>query len=235
MKMKIYPEGEPQQRNTMIRNISLMLIILLPVILLSQESTTDTKTDTTGSSQVKTQIPVQAQYSNRFKIRHVNFNKRIDLLGKGEILEIEFVIVNQTDNPIDLYIFTIATHETKRQKDSYFKMPIDREKKLNFVPYPMDLDNFRYPKTDYKGNPVKDESGNQKMSFIKFPKNPKAGINKATGKPYHLENKLVVRTQHLSKYRVNYTYFNEATLLIFDKDGKPVFRQLYKLIGIRSL
>ncbi len=219
----------------MIRNLSITLLIIIPAFLLSQENTPEKKSDTTGSSQVKTQIPVQAQYSNRFKIKHVNFNKHIDFWGRGEILEIEFVIINQTDDPMDLYIFTIATYETKREKDSYFKMPIDSEKKINFVPHPFDLDNFQYPKTDYKGNLIKDESGNQAMTFITFPKNPKTGINEKTGKPYHLEQKLIIRNTHLSKYRVNYTFFNEATLIIFDKDGNPVFRQLYKLIGKRSL
>ena len=51
---------------------------------------------------------------------------------------------------------------------------------------------------------------------------------------YHLKDKLNIWTTHLSKYRNNYFFFNEVTILIFDKDGNPLFRQLYSISGKRT-
>ena len=48
-----------------------------------------------------------------------------------------------------------------------------------------------------------------------------------------LKEKLLIRTEHLSKYRVNYKYFNYVTIMMFNEKGEPVYRQLYELMGWR--
>lgn len=173
---------------------------------------------------VNTHIPIQSQYSNIFEIRNVYFNRKIDLEGKGEILEIEMEIRNLTDVPMDLYLFTIASYEKVEKTLSSFEVPVpEKERIRNFVPYPDDIKNFEYDDTKKGG-----------IKFVKFPKNPKAGVDASTGKAYHLKNRIIVRTLHLSRYKTNYTYFNEVTILLFDAEGKPVFRQLYTISGTRK-
>jgi hypothetical protein len=173
---------------------------------------------------VITNIPVQAQYSNKFKIKEYYFNRKVDVNGRGEILEVELLFENLTDDQLDLYIFTIATTEKVEKTKSSFEKPIpEKERIRNFVPYPDDLKNFEYEKAGKAGE----------TAFLKFPKNPKAGINPLTGQPYHLKDKLMVRTYHLCSYKVNYSFFNNITILVFDSEGKPAFRKLYDFQGYR--
>ena len=208
----------------------IFLILITPVILFSQVKNKKTR----GSSVVKTTIPIQAQYSNKFKIKDVSFNKRIDYNGRGEVLEVEFSINNLTDDPMDLYVFVITTFEKNEKIKTSFNIPIPAKEKIrSFVPYPFDLKNFQYPDRDKSGNVKKNDQGKDRIKLVKFPRNPKAGINALTGKPYNLKDKIHVRTIHLSKYRTNFYFFNEAAILVFDRDGKPVFRQLYVLKGFR--
>lgn len=212
------------------RYSAVFLILLLPGLLISQENTT-TKEDVKSISN----IPVQAQYSNNFVIKNLFFNKRIDLGGKGEILEVEFVLENLTDDPQDLYIFTIATFEKKETTRSSFEPPIPPKEKIRtFVTFPDDLSNFSYPDLDEQGKPKKDKNGADIIKLLKFPKNSKAGLDAATGKPYHLVEKMQIRTNHLSKYRKNFYFFNNLAVLVFDSEGKPAFRQLYKIVGSRN-
>jgi hypothetical protein len=211
--------------------ILIALMLLLPGILLSQAEKEKEK----GPVKLKMNIPVLSQYSNNFAIKTIDFNKRTDLGGKGELLEVAFQLENLSDDPVDLYIFTIATFEKKEITKSSFERPIPAKEKIRtFVPYPDDISNFSYADVDKDGNVMKDKNGLEVIKFEKFPKNPKAGIDAETGKPYHLVDRLHIRTTHLSKYRRNYFYFNNLAVLIFDTQGNPVFRQLFTVKGKRN-
>jgi len=218
--------------------LSFLLVLLVPAIILPQEvKKEEIKKDEprkTSAANVVTTIPVLSQYSEKFKLHNFSFNKKIDIEGKGDVLEVEFILKNQIDNPQDLYIFVIATFEKTEKTQSSFEIPISEKERIrSFVPFPFDIKNFEYPDTDSKGNVKKDENGHDRIRLIKFPKDPKLGINPYKGQPYHLKDNLLVRTLHVSKYRTNYFYFNEVAVLIFDSEGKPVFRQLYSLEGFR--
>jgi hypothetical protein len=215
--------------------ISTILIMLLPVLLLSQADTGKSQEKSVRLDKVMTNIPSQAQYSDKFTIKNLYFNKRIDLGGKGEVLEVEFILENLIDEPQDLYIFTIATYEKTEKTKSSFERPIPaRERIRTFITYPDDISNFTYPVTDEKGNVKKDENGKDMVKLVKFPKNPKAGVDPKTGKTYHLVNRLVLYTTHVSPYRNNYYFYNNVAVLIFDSEGKPAFRQLYTIKGKRG-
>ncbi len=211
----------------MTRYINFFLILFLPVFLFAQD-TPAKKTEPSGA------IPVQSQYSDKFEIKNVDFNKKVDLNGKGENLDVTFILDNHMDDPQDLYLFVVASYEVGKPKETLFDNPIPPHKRIrSFVPFPLDLANFEYSETDDKGQLLKDEQGKEIHLYKKFPKNPQAGIDPSTGKPYHLVDRLVVRTNHMSKYRHNFAFFNNVTILVFDKDGKPIFRQQYELKGYR--
>ena len=144
--------------------------------------------------------------------------------GRGDVLDVEFEVKNLIDDPQELYIFVIATFEAEPQSRSSFSPLLAKKNTLrSFVPYPDDITNFEYEDPDSEG----------KVKLIKYPKNPGAGIDENTGKPYHLKDKLFIRTKHLARYKNNYYYFNRVWILVYDKDEKPIFRQGYKFIGIR--
>lgn len=169
-------------------------------------------------------VPAQTLYSDKLQILNVNFNKKIDPTGKGELLETQFVVKNNLDDPQDIYIFVIATFEKFEKTKSSFERPIpEKERIRSFVPYPFDISNFEY----------QDAENKDKVKLLKSPKNPKAGINPSTGKPYHLTDKLNMWTTHLSKYRNNYFFFNEVVILVYDKEGSTIFRKYYKISGKR--
>lgn len=218
----------------------IILILLLPIFLFAQETPAPARPESSApakkaeGTEPNSSIPVQSQYSDKFSVKNLDFNKKLELEGKGEILEVCFTIENHIDDAQDLYVFVIASYEVGKPKETSFDRPIPPHKKMqSFVPYPLDLANFDYSEKDGDGKLLKDDQDRDIKMYKKFPKNPKAGIDAATGKPYHLTDKLVVRTQHLSKYRHNYKYFNHAVILVFDKDGNPVFRQQYELSGFR--
>ncbi len=167
-------------------------------------------------------LPVQALYSELLKIKNVNFNKKIDRNGLGDILEVEFEVANEIDDPQDIYIFVIATFEKTEKTSSSFEPPIPEKERLrSFVPYPYDLKNFEYPGSDGK------------TKLLKQPKNTKAGIDPKTGKAYRLKDKIFMSTDHLAKYRNNYFYFNMVMIQVYDSNGGPIFRQQYKIEGVR--
>jgi hypothetical protein len=167
-------------------------------------------------------IPVQSLYSELLEIQKVYFNKKIDPTGTGDLLEVEFEVTNKIDDPQDIYLFVIATFEKSEKTNSSLEAPIPEKERLrSFVPYPEDISNFEY--TDFSG----------KAKLLKQPKNTKAGVDPATGKAYHLKEKLFIRTNHLAKYRNNYYYFNMVMILAFNSSGEPIFRQQYKIHGIR--
>ncbi len=205
------------------RIICLLFCLIVPTLLFSQD---EKKSAATPETKVKlnTSIPVLAQYSNNFKIEKYYFNRKIDVQKRGEILEVELVISNLTDNPVELYIFSIATFEKVERTKSSFEKPIpEKERIRSFVPYPDIIEEFKYENPEKKGE----------MRLEKYPKNPKAGVDPQTGKAYVLKDTLVVRNHHLSKYRRNYAFFNNVTLLIFDSEGKPAYRQLFLIEGKR--
>ena len=213
----------------------MILALLMPALLLPQADTGKSQEKRVSLDKIMTNIPSLAQYSNKFAIKNLYFNKRIDLGGKGEVLEVEFTVENLTDQPQDLYIFTIATYEKTEKTKSSFERPVPaRERIRTFVVYPDDISNFTYPVTDEQGNVKKDENGKDIVKLVKFPKNPKAGVDPKTGKPYHLIHRLQLYTTHLSLYRNVYYYFNNVAVLIFDSEGKPAFRQLYEIKGKRG-
>lgn len=216
-------------RHTMKKYIALLILALAPSMIFSQSE------KPSGAPEVTTTIPVLSQYSNRFRVKNIFFNKKIDPSGKGEILEVEFLLENLTDDPMDLYIFTVATYEKKQKTRSSLEIPIPPEERIRtFVPFPGDISNFTYQDIDTIGKVKKDKDGNELVKLVKFPKNPKEGVDQATGKPYRLVDKLFITTTHLSLYRRNYFYFNEVAVLVFDSDGKPAFRKLFEIIGKRS-
>ncbi|MCU0822585.1 MAG: hypothetical protein MUC95_08965 [Spirochaetes bacterium] len=167
-------------------------------------------------------IPAGSLYSDLIDIKKVYFNKRIEPAGKGDLLEVEFELVNKIDEPQDLYLFVIATFEKTGKTSSSFEAPIPEKEKLrSFVPFPEDIKNFEY--TDKAGN----------VKLLKLPRNPKTGVDAKTGKAYHLMDKLYIRTNHLASYRNNFYYFNMVMILAFNSNGDPIYRKQYKIEGIR--
>ncbi len=209
----------------MLKKILAAAFVILPLALFAQSGPVKDAPDTKGKSALTvTNIPVQAQYSDKFEVEHCYLNRRIDPRGKGELLEVELILKSHRDEPLEMYLFTIATYEKIEKTKSSFEIPVpERERIRNFVPYPDDVKNYEYDNPDAKG----------KTMLVKHPTNPKAGIDPATGKPYTLKDRLVVRTYHLSPYRVNYVFFNNVTILIFDGEGNAMFRKLYEIKGRR--
>lgn len=209
--------------------IAMILLLMVPAVLFSQDEAKK------SPGQISTNIPVLSQYSENFTIRNLYFNKRNHLGGKGEVLEVEFVLENLTDEPMDLYIFTIATFEKKEKTQSSFERPVPQKERVRtFVTYPDDIANFSYPDTDEQGNVKKDKNGLEIQKLLKYPKNPKAGVDPLTGKPYRLKDRMHIITTHLSPFRMNYYFFNNLAVLVFDSDGKPVYRKLYEIKGKRN-
>lgn len=175
-----------------------------------------------------------ARHSDVFTVESIDFNKKVDLNGQGEVLEVQMVIKNLVDDPQELYIFTVATYEVEQKTRSSFERLVpEKERIRNFVPYPYNPENFKYPVTGDDGEPKTDKDGEPVTQYVKAPKDPMEGVSSETGEPYFLEDEIVVRTYHLSPYRNNYLFFNEVAVIIFDKDGEPIFRQLYALRGYR--
>lgn len=169
-------------------------------------------------------IPIQELYSNLVRIKDVYFNKRIHNTGRGEVLEVEIIFENLTDDPKDVYVNVIATYEKEEKTKSSFEMPIpEKERIRNFVPFPDDIANYEHP----------DQQGVKRLKA--YPKNTTTGINPFTNTLYRLpvDLKFVVRSTHLSRYRKNYVFFNYATIIVFNKEGVPILREVYELRGRR--
>lgn len=197
------------------KRILTLLLLLIPLLLFAQEKGAENKSE-------KKQFPVQAVNTSIFKIRNLDFNKEIPGYA-GEVLETQFQLINNMNTPIELYIFVIATYESQYKTKSSFESPSLDDKNLikNIKVFPDDITNFEYAE--------KDTAGNEKKVYIKYPKNIKAGVDPATGKPYYLDEDLTFRTKFLSKYGRKYYYFNEVTILIFDTNEELLYRQMFKV------
>lgn len=205
------------------RRIFSLILLLAPMLLFAQANEGNNSSNKTESDTVV--VPILAQYSDRFKINPIYFNKRTDIRGLGEILEIEMTIENLTDEPIDLNIFTIATYETSIKSDSSFEMPVDKTDiiKVLVASPENDGENFKYALKDEDGNIQKDYFGKDRFEYRKVPRDA------TKGHIIKLEDTYLLRTYHLCKYTKKYSFFNEATIIIYDLNGNPVFFQSFLL------
>ncbi len=201
------------------KHLLIILFLITPVFLFSQDKGADNKLD------IKKE-PVLSIFTDLFKVQNLTFSK-IQTDSNGEILETQFQIENQTNIPVNLYIFVIATYEKEYITKSSFEKPSMEDTKLIKLiqTYPDDISNYEYI--------IKDQSGAEKKVYQKYPKNIKAGIDKKSGKPYTLNDTITFSSRHFSKYMKNYYFFNEITILIFDTEEKLLFRRNYNVKPIK--
>jgi len=203
------------------KQLLISFFVIIPVVLFSQDKSTGDRLDIRNK-------PVLSVSSDLFKLRNMCFSKfQYDI--SGETLETVFQIENLTNAQLQFYIFVIATYENEYiTKFSSFDSPIAQDGNLikNIQAFPDDLANFEYTEGD--------ENGVDRKVYQKYPKNIKAGIDQDTGKPYVVQDAVIFRAKHFSKFAKNYYFFNTITILIFDADDeKLVFSQNYKVRPIR--
>jgi hypothetical protein len=188
--------------------------VIIPVVLFSQDKSSD------STLNIKKK-PILSVSTKLFKVRDVSF-ARFQYEITGEYLETSFKIENLTNTPLEFYAFIIASYEKEYIPKSSFES-IDLEDRMlikHIKAYPDDLTNFEYTE--------KDDNGVEQKIYQKYPKNIKAGIDADTGKPYALEDAIIIRAKHFSKFVKNYYFFNTITILIFDaNDEKLLFSQNY--------
>ena len=228
------------------RTIIAAMILLLATGLMAQ---TKAEPRAGGETVEVLSHPVQSLRTHLFDIEKFTISFGYEHRGFGEILTAEFGIRNKTDNERELYIYTIATEDVDPTGDSTFKRPREEADNVlirNFVPFPVaaednnkEFGNMKHMNFRYKLGKDSHPLG----TLRKFPHDPKLGIDPSTGKAYKLNETLFVKTQHHSKYRKNYLFFNHVTLLIFDAknltDEKgnlnpPLYRQIYRIEGKRK-
>ena len=172
-------------------------------------------------------VPTEAQFNKRFKISPIYFNKRIDPAGLGEILEVEMMFENLTEEPMDLNVITIATVEFPPKSNSSFERPIEKTDIIRYLDASPDADNFKYPLKDEAGNIQKDYYGHDRFEYKKIPHDPKkANLIK-------LDDTYMLRTYHISRYRKKYDFFNAVAVLVFNTEGQPIFASYYTIDGKR--
>ena len=207
-------------RKIMLKKIIIILVLIsIPVSVFSQQGADTEKTDK------KDEHPVLAVFTDVFDIKHLSFIKKVDPKGRGELILVEFQLLNNTDLTRDLYIFVVATNEEINWKKTTLtdRRILPQGSRINyFASYPDSNDNFKY----------QDQDGKEYMD--KYPKDYKAGINPYTGKPYSLDTDIIVRTEILCRYRKRYQYFNYVTLMIYDDEGKLLFRQVHRIDWTRK-
>ncbi len=172
-----------------------------------------------------TDIRMQATTTDAFDINQLTFNRKVDPQGKGELLLVEFALTPNTDYKYKLYIHVIATVEHEEWVTNTIFGKKMFLKGLNtdlFIPFPAvsDLKNFEY-------------QIDGKTQLIKFPHDYKTGVDPQTKEPYLLERYAAVQTRHLAPYKKKFKYFNYATIIIFDDEGKVMFKQIYSLDKFR--
>ncbi|HQO39090.1 MAG TPA: hypothetical protein PK986_01350 [Spirochaetota bacterium] len=197
------------------KRLIMILFLLFPVMIFSQNTATDGKTDFTA-------FPVQSVRNDSFNLINLSFNEFVSDI-RGKTLEVEFQLESKLDYSRQYYIFIIATYEKSYKTKSSFESPSldDPDEIKLLVPFPDDMSNFEYND--------RDEKGTEKKVYAKYPKNIKSGVDPITGQPYVLDDRLTFRSRHLSKYRKNFVYFNQVCILIFDADEELVFRQVYEV------
>jgi hypothetical protein len=159
-----------------------------------------------------------------FSVSMPTFTKKVDFKGRGEVMEIVFEIVNVDETPREIYVFVLATYETPRWKYNSFgtkKMIADKTAIDLFVPVPGPNSNFEFDVNGAK-------------TVMKYAKDFKLGVDPVAKKAYTLKDKIVIRTDHLSLYRKNYKFFNNAAVLVYDDEGKVLYRQLYLIDKTRK-
>jgi hypothetical protein len=177
------------------------------------------KTDETK----KDPFPALTVKSDLFAVTMPTFSKKAELHGKGEVLEVQFEIINNTDQPHQLYIFILASYdETAWMYNSFNTKRLIPEKVYvsYFAPYPDNKETFTY-----------DINGAKEIK--KYPKDFKLGVDKTTGKIYTLKDKIIMDTEHICLFRKNYKFFDNVCVLMYDDEGEIVFRQTYALKGFR--
>lgn len=180
----------------------------------------------TSSSELKNgdSLTPQAAFTDQFSVSMPTFSKKTDFKGRGEVMEIVFEILNSDETPREFYVFVLAAYETPRWKYDSFntkKLYPDRTAVDFFVPVPGPESNFEYEVAGVK-------------TIKKHAKDYKLGVDPETKKPYALKDKIIIRTDHLSPYRKNYKFFNNAAVLIYDDEGKLIYRQLYLIDKMRK-
>lgn len=200
------------------KTLYILLLLLIPATVMSQQD------NAKNESKNQNERPAMSIYTDIFSIRHLTFNKKVDRTGRGELLQVEFQLYNNTDFPRDLYLFVLGSYEELKWKMNSFgdKKIYPEDNIISYLAaYPNNTDNFKY-----------EENGNER--YYKVPKDYKIGINPINEKPYNLNHSLIVRTELLNKYRKNYKFFNHVTLIIYDDEGKLIFRQVYTIDSIRK-
>ncbi len=202
------------------KNLLISLFIIVPALLFSQEKSSG------GDQYDIKKEPTLSVLTDLFKVKDVSF-LREQRNNNEEYLETEFKVENLTNVSMDLYIFVTATYEKEYIAKSSFESPSLEDTTLikSIQVYPDDLSNFEYRS--------KESDGKEKKVYLKYPKNIKAGIDKKTGKPYSLDEEIVFRCRHYSKFQKKYYFFNEITVLIFDSEEKLVYRRSYTVKPIR--
>ncbi|MFA5519874.1 MAG: hypothetical protein WDA74_11525 [Spirochaetota bacterium] len=196
------------------KRIIIFLFTLIPLFIFAQDME-EIKRDSF-------KMPVLSVDKNRFNVSEMSFN-RIVSGSNEEILEVEFVINNLTDAPMSLYVFVVATHESHFFTTSSFQRPSleDRDAIKVITPFPEDIKNFEYT--------YKDEKGDEKTEYLKYPKNIKAGINPNTGEPYRLDERMIFRSYHPFRDIKKYKFFNEIIILIFDENEELQYKNFFKV------
>jgi hypothetical protein len=171
----------------------------------------------------KDPFPPLTVKTDLFVVTNPTFSKKTELRGKGEILEVQFEIINNTDQPHPFYLFILASYDDALWQYNSFntkKLVIEKVDINYFSPYPDNKDTFTY-----------DINGAKEIK--KYPKDFKLGVDKSSGKIYTLKDKIIIDTEHVCLFRKNYKYFNNVAVLIYDEEGKILFRQTYLLKGFR--
>lgn len=201
-------------------------LFLLPVLLFAQETQNQQASQAGSTENIEVRRPVQAANTPMFTMKHESFNHKLDLKGRGELLQVEFQLYNDTDVDLKLYIFAIATEEELDWNYNSFgtkKMNLHDSNILYFKAEPADEELYTY------------ELENGEKQLVKYPKDVTAGVNPATGEPYLLKDTMAYRADMLSHYRKKFSFFNHVTILIFDADtNELVFRQIWTLDGRRK-
>jgi len=208
-------------RGAIMKRFFSIILVFIPMLLLAQNSA---QFATTNSVETIV-VPTEVKFNERFKISPIYFNKLIDPAGLGEILEVEMMFENLTDQPMDLNVITIATieHPFPDKFDSSFEVPLMKTDIIKYLDASPDAENFKYPLKDESGNVKKDYFGKDMFEYKKIPQDPKkANLIK-------LDDTRMLRTYHISKYRRKYEFFNAVAILIFNTEGQPVFSSYHSL------